>query len=307
MPSDNPVAQTEVLLIAGLLEHNWAVVVPDYEGPNPAYTGGIQAAHAVLDGIGAAERYAPAGLAGAATPVALWGYSGGAQATTWSAELARSYAPTLDVNGAAAGGIPVNVGDIANHINGGPFSGIYLDGVVGLSRAYPQLAALLQQDTNAAGKAAIAQVGGECNATITTQYAFTDIDQYFTVPHPLTLPVARAVIAADALGQHVPATPLYLYQAVNDELVVPADVDALVTRYCSEGVSVDYQGDLFSEHVLLVGTGAPAALAWLQGRLAPGASSPTGCTTATTPSTLLTPAATAELVTYLAGLIPLFL
>ena len=80
-------------LIGQALTMGWAVVVPDYEGPDSQWTAGTQAGHAVLDGIRAALRFGPAGLAGPSTPVGLWGYSGGAQATARATELQPGYAP----------------------------------------------------------------------------------------------------------------------------------------------------------------------------------------------------------------------
>ncbi|MHB1711789.1 MAG: lipase family protein [Acidimicrobiales bacterium] len=281
-------------------------MVPDYEGPGSAYTGGVKAAHAVLDGITATESYNPAGLAGVSTPVALWGYSGGALATTWSVELAPTYAPSLNLKGAAAGGVLVIVASIANTVNNGAFAGIYLAGIVGLSRAYPQLATLLGQYLTPAGQAAVDQVSRECNGTIVTQYSFHNINQYSTVSNPLNLPVARQVIAADPLGRRVPTMPLDVYRAVNDEIIPSPTVDALVSGYCAAGATVVYQRDLLGDHVSLVATGESAALVWLPNRLTPGATAPTGCTATTTLSTLGSPAALGELTTYLAGLIPLF-
>ena len=51
-----------------------------------AYTAGWLAARTVLDGIRAAIAFEPAGLAGGETPIGLWGYSGGGQATAWAVE-----------------------------------------------------------------------------------------------------------------------------------------------------------------------------------------------------------------------------
>jgi Secretory lipase len=80
------------------------------------------------------------------------------------------------------------------------------------------------------------------------------------------------------LGQHRPAGPLYVYQAVEDELIPIADVDGLMAQYCAEGVTVDYQRNLASEHLTLVGTGAFAALHWLEDRFA-GEAAPNTCAT----------------------------
>lgn len=69
--------EKEMPAILEALNNGWAVVVSDYEGPRYAYTAGLMAGRAVLDGVRAAERFGPAGLSGSKTPVGFWGYSGG--------------------------------------------------------------------------------------------------------------------------------------------------------------------------------------------------------------------------------------
>ncbi len=305
-PLANPVEQAEILLVTGLLERGYAVDVPDYEGPLSAYGAGVQAGHAVLDGIRATEQFGPAGLAGAATPVGMWGYSGGALATAWSSELQPSYAPELHVVAVAEGGVPVNVGNIALNINGGPFAGYYIGGMVGVSRAYPQLATLLQSSLNAQGQADLVTVGTLCNTSIILDFAFHDISKDFSVANPLAQPQAQIILAADTLGQHAPTAPTYIYQATGDEIIPIADVDGMVARYCAAGASVDYTRTTVGEHITTVVTGAPGALTWLQSRFNGG---PTGnnCGNPLTTSTVLTSAQWATLFQVLAGLIPYFL
>ncbi len=62
--------------------------MPDFEGPKSVFMAGPQAGHAVLDGIRAVKNFGTGGV-GAANKWALNGYSGGAQATGWAAELSR--------------------------------------------------------------------------------------------------------------------------------------------------------------------------------------------------------------------------
>jgi hypothetical protein len=98
-----------------------------------------------------------------------------------------------------------------------------------------------------------------------------------------------------------------VYQAVPDELIPIADVDGLMKTYCAEGVTVDYQRNLASEHLTLVGTGAFAALDWLEARFA-GTPAPNTCATGgmTTVSTVATVPSLTSFVAYLLKLGPLF-
>jgi hypothetical protein len=281
----NVVAQAEILLIDAGLARGWAVTVPDYEGPASAYVAGRQAGRAVLDGIRATRAFT-----GSHGTVGLWGYSGGALASGWAAELQPGYAPELDIAGIAEGGLPVNPEHVLTNINGGPFAGLAMSGIAGLSQGYPRLADFLGTHLTAAGKAAFAKAATQCNAQNAAEFAFTDVYRYFTVANPLSLPVPQQVLVDDTLGQHVPVAPLFVYQSVNDELIPHADVDSVVQAYCGQDATVTYQRDILSEHIALALTGAADALNWLSDRLT-GQPVATGCSTSTVVSSLLSPSA----------------
>ncbi|WP_020667931.1 lipase family protein [Amycolatopsis nigrescens] len=297
----NPVEQIELLAIGGALDQGWTVVVPDHQGPNAAYAAGVQAGHHVLDSIRATEGFAQSEVAGAGTEVGMWGYSGGAIATGWASELQADYAPELNVKGVAQGGVASDVGNLLRKINRGPFAGYALGGMVGVSRAYPELAGLLDRILTAEGKAKVDQIKDMCNGDIVLSGLFQDLFKLTTVADPIAEPDAQQVIAAERRGQHRPAAPQYIYEAVNDEIMPLEDVDALAAKYCAQGVPVNYQRDLASEHITLAATGAPAALTWLIDRLG-GKPEPSGCTTETKLATALDPAALTTLFKYLAGL-----
>src|SRR5207248_3024359 len=186
-----------------------------------------------------------------------WGYSGGGLATAWAAELAPTYAPELNLVGFAEGGVASDVGVVARNINGGPGAGIYFGAAVGVARAYPNL---IDLDTllNADGKKMEQQISNECIEQYVPQYAFQKIERY-TVNgvDPLMLPGVQHVIAIDRLGQRKPAGPIYLYHSALDELIPVTLADALVTKYCTEGVTIDYVKDYASEHISYAITGAP--------------------------------------------------
>jgi hypothetical protein len=255
-----------------LLAQGWTVVVSDYEGLESQYTAGIQAGQAVLDGIRAAKSFGPAGLAGARTPVGLWGYSGGALASAWASELAPGYAPELDIVGISEGGVPPDIDHIAANLDGTAFSGIELAGTVGLSRAYPELATLF----NDKGRQMAADIGTQCIEQYASKYPFQKMDTYTTVPNARALPWVQNILALNRLGQRTPRAPLYVFHALNDELIPVADVNALVAGYCARGATVDYYQDLASEHISLALTGAPAAVSYLAARFR-GVQAPTTC------------------------------
>lgn len=265
--------EKEEVSLPALLAQGWAVAVPDYEGLESQYTAGIQAGHAVLDGIRAAVSFEPAGL-GAATPVGMWGYSGGALATSWASELHPGYAPELNIVGVSEGGVPPDITAVAKNLDGGLFSSIMLAGSVGMSRAYPELTTLW----NDAGRAMAADIGTMCIEEYSgeSRFQFKRMDQYTTEPDALDVPWVQEIMALNHLGARTPRAPIFLYQAIADELIPVADVNELVEGYCAEGVTIYYHQDPTSDHNSLAVSGGPAAVGYLASRFA-GAPAPNNC------------------------------
>ncbi len=269
-------ADFEEPIMAGALARGWAVMVSDYEGsgtPGPhTYGSGLATGRAVLDGARAAQQLPELGLKN--SPVALWGYSEGGLATAWAAELAPKYAPELNIVGAAAGGVPANLGNVARKIDGGSLSGFVLAAAVGLDRAYPQMK--LGELLNENGRIAAEAVASMCQYEWTMAFANKRMADFTTVADPLNLPRIRTILDANTLGRNNPGVPLYIYESTQDEFMPLEDVRALVQTYCGYNLPVSYYEDSFSEHISLAGQGAPAAIAWLGDRFV-GTAAPSSC------------------------------
>lgn len=254
---------TDLALMAPLLLKGYVVVVTDYQGPDHAYAAGRLEGHATLDGIRAAEKVAGTGLAGNATPVGMWGYSGGAIATGWAAELAPSYAPELNLKGAAMGGTPADLLAVAHALDGGPFSGAMLQATVGLSREYP----VFTLGFNAAGHALAADLADSCGlGDALTRYPFRRMEEFTLVRDPLEFPFVVDTMRQVRLGSTAPTVPVYLYHAVLDEGIPFGQARQLRDDWCARGADVTFHADYLSEHVILGATGAPAAIGFLGDR-----------------------------------------
>jgi hypothetical protein len=256
---------SDLALMAPLLLKGYVVVVTDYQGPRHAYTAGIMEGQATLDGIRAAESLPGTRLAGADTPVGLWGYSGGAIATGWAAELEATYAPELNIRGAAAGGTPADLLAVARSLDGGLLSGIMLQASLGLAREYPVFA-LGFNDAGHALEADLADVCGLGDAGL--RYPFRHLEEFTLVPDPLNLPFVIETMNQVKLGSTAPAAPVYLYHSVLDEGIPFTQAAQLRDDWCAAGADVTFHADLLSEHVVLGATGAPAAIRFLGDRFA---------------------------------------
>lgn len=257
-----------LVYVSGLTAQGWTMVFPDYEGPYHAYGAGKLSGQATLDAIRAALSFEPLGLH-AESPVAMWGYSGGALATSWAASLQGSYAPELNIVGVASGGTPADVFGVVQNAENGPFIGLIFSAVVGAARAYPQLIppAILNDE----GRRVIEAIKDGCIGATTdgSPGASGALADYVTIDDPYNSPGALAVKPLVTLPQadHTPVTNMYLYHEILDELIPIEGTDALVESWCASGATVTYQRSLSGEHIAGVAAGAPLALAYLVGRL----------------------------------------
>jgi hypothetical protein len=98
--SGSLVAASSVLFAAPQLDRGWAVAMPDFEGPKSVFMWARKPATPF------STESAP--CTGGLGEWTLNGYSGGAQATGWAAELQPSYAPDVKLAGVTMGGTPAD-------------------------------------------------------------------------------------------------------------------------------------------------------------------------------------------------------
>jgi acetyl esterase/lipase len=266
-------AVPETLLMRLALQRGWAVAAPDYEGPRSEFLGADIEAQGVLDGIRAAIGFGPAGLSGSA-PIAMWGYSGGALASTLAAQLQPSYAPDVKLTGIVLGGA---VGDLKSSLEAFDklrFGGASVIGFIGLSRAHPDLH--LEQYLNDAGKKAIVTSQSDCLAGALLRYPGRT-SASFSSPGFLDSPVLTKLLRESSpLGRPgIPTAPVYDYHAGQDELAPIGPDRELMARYCSDGVAVQHV-EFPGEHLSEVVTGAPGAFGYIADRFA-GLQAPSNC------------------------------
>jgi hypothetical protein len=259
--------QIELPLMALALRRGWAVATTDFNGPRHAFAAGHLAARFVLDGIRAVLAFGPAGI-DAATPVGLWGYSGGAQATLCAAECHMGYAPEVNIVGVAAGGLTVDPTTTARTFedayDGSILSGIPLGGIIGVSREHPEVD--LVGGLNPRGQATVAAAADMRMIQLALTFPFLHWADYLTVPSVLDIPGLLAAFEANRFGLAAPAAPLYLYHGVLEQNLPIAEADEFVNAYRRMGADVMYHRIRFGEHLVSAAIGAPGALRFLTER-----------------------------------------
>jgi hypothetical protein len=242
------------------------LVVPDVLGPDKGYIVRLVNAHMVLDSIRAVESFEPAGVAGSDTPVALFGYSGGAFESAAANELAPTYAPELNIVAVAAGGVPV--GTLANvrFIDGTLATGTLMAVAQAIDRAYPQMD--LFTALNDAGKAFAERIRTGCSSAIFAA-PLARFDDWTIEPNFFGRAGVRGVLEENALGQDTPKAPTFYYNAIFDEIIWIAPLDALVAEYCAAGADVFYVRDPAGvEHIQGAANFIPMALDYIEARFA---------------------------------------
>lgn len=269
------------------LAQGWFVSVPGYEGPLASFTAGVLSGHATIDSVRAVRNlHARFGLDKDAK-YTMWGYSGGALASEWAAELQIQYAPEMKFAGAALGGLTPNVTSVLLSINGKEAAGLGASAILGLGSQYP---AILQKYVSklkksgpynatgflAAKKMSLAEAG--------ISFANQDLSKYFDngfsdILNNETDPI---VYSDGIMGYHgVPRIPLYVYKATHDEISPVKDTDDLVAKYCNMGADIEYVRNTIGNHEEEGTTGATAAFLWLVGLYSNATTVKKGCSTQT--------------------------
>lgn len=256
------------------------VNVPDHEGPLAADGATLGQGLATLDSVRAVLS-AGFGLENDAR-YAMWGYSGGALASEWAAELQEQYAPELNFTGTALGGTPPNITNVWDSVNGTPFAGMVALASIGVTQQFPEAHEYLISQLNPEGGynrttyMSAAKMGAyEAFAA----FAGQDMWAYFVNGRSvLDAPVIQRVLDDNFyMSYHgVPKMPLFMYHAIHDQVARIGLTDSLVARYCGVHANIHFERNTIGDHVSEMTNGQPRALAWLSSILN-GAQPGSGC------------------------------
>jgi hypothetical protein len=288
------IPQAESVLIAPALLAGETVVVPDTEGEEADFAAGPVYGYNTLDSLRAALSSPATGLS-AGTKVGLAGYSGGAIATEWAAQLAPTYAPEInsDIVGAAMGGVLVEPAHNLKYVEGSSsWASIIPMALVGLSRAYhldltPYLTEYGQELLTKDQRDSITNEEKVPGLTW-SQMAKPEY------PTPESIPVFVSTANKLIVGREgTPTVPFLIGQGnggeefegtpgnkpgigPGDGVMIAGDVRTLAREWCSRGVAVKYTEYQHLGHIEGAVPWLPEAAAWLAGRFA-GLAAPQDC------------------------------
>jgi hypothetical protein len=287
------IPQVESALIGPSLLAGRTVVIADTEGEAADFAAGPEYGTNTLDSLRAAIASPATGLS-ATKKIAMIGYSGGAIATEWAAELAPTYAPTINgkLVGATMGGVLVDPAHNLHYVDGSlSWAGVMPMAIIGVSRAFhidlmPYLSEYGKTIYAKLEKASIVNVLAQYPGLTWTQLAKPEY------PTPESIPVYVHTVNQLIMGTRgTPTIPLQISQGALGELegtagnkpgigegdgvMIAGDVRSLARQYCGKGAKVQYTQYPLGH----IGTAVPwiaEAMIWMNNRFL-GLPAPQNC------------------------------
>jgi Secretory lipase len=282
----------EVAVFGSFIAEGYTIIVPDTEGQRADFAAGPEYGKNTLDSIRAAFN---SSTIPDDAKVAMLGYSGGAIATEWAAELAPTYAPDANKRmiGAAIGGVLVDPAHNLHYVEGtGFWAGVMAMALAGIARAFeidlaPYLSPYGAKVFQQMQAASIIDVLGHYPGL---KWQDLVIAEY---PTPESLPVYVRCANQLIMGTGgTPTIPLFIGQGANGELegtpgdkkgigagdgvMIAGDVRTLARNYCAKGTKVQYEQYNALSHIWTVPIWLPNAIAWIKQRFA-GLPAPDNC------------------------------
>ncbi|AFM18066.1 Secretory lipase [Mycolicibacterium chubuense NBB4] len=296
----------ELAVFAPFLAEGYTVVVADIEGQRADFAAGPEYGMNTLDSIRAAFGSKQVGLPGEAK-VALLGYSGGALATEWAAELAPTYAPEVNKRliGAAMGGLLVHPAHNLHYVDGSRnWAGVMLMALVGIARAFEKQDEF-RKYLNAEGTKLFDAMQSKSIVDVLGKREYSGLTWAQLVepayPSPESIPlyvecVNKLIMGTGGISEGPAApgiVPLFIGQGANGELegtpgdkphigpgdgvMIAGDVRTLARGYC-ERTPVWYEEYEDFSHFSSLVLWLPHAIAWVRQRFA-GEPAPQNCST----------------------------
>lgn len=282
----------EALLVSPYLQKGFTIVISDIEGQTANFAAGPEYGYNTLDSIRAALNSPEAGLTRNAK-VALIGYSGGAIATEWAAELAPTYAPDLNQNliGATFGGVLVSPEHNLGYVEGAPlWGGVVEMAFIGIARSYELDITKYLSDKgleiyNKMKNQSIMNVLGQYpkvtwQSIIKPEYwDRKKVPEYVTSVNKLIMGTGGTPTMPLQIGQGTGGiwegtknSPVY---GKGDGVMIAGDVRSLARQYCAQGVKVQHK-EYGSSHFITAVSWLPGATSWINDRFA-GKPAPENC------------------------------
>jgi hypothetical protein len=270
------VSGVQTAFVNNLLQRGIAVAQTDYQGlgtpGDHTYVMRRPQAQATLDVIRAAQRLPATGLP-AAGPVGIAGYSQGGGASAAAVELAPTYAPELNIQGAYVGAPAADLAGLATSLDGSFYAGFLAFALIGIDAAYDEVD--LTVLANAAGNQLLNEARTVCTFDAVLRYAFRQTSTLTVTGTPvrdfLGVDPFRRIVSENRVGTLRPTAPVLIEHSSLDDVLPVAQGRQLGRDWCSRGATNVQFRDIpvflpFLVHISAANSSAVNAATWLQGR-----------------------------------------
>ncbi|MGA9491555.1 MAG: lipase family protein [Mycobacterium sp.] len=287
------VPNVEAAVFGPFVAEGYTVIVPDTEGQRADFAAGPEYGMNTLDSIRAAFNSSSIPKN---SRVAMLGYSGGAIATGWAAELAPTYASDVDARmiGAAIGGVLVDPAHNLHYVEGtGFWAGVMAMALVGIARAF-EIETELARYLSPNGARIFHEMQSASIVNVLGQYPglkWQDLVSH-KYPTPESLPLFVECANKLIMGTGTPTIPMFIGQGANgalegtpgdkagigagDGVMIAGDVRTLARDYCARGTKVHYEQYDALSHIWSVPIWLLDSIAWIKQRFA-GVPAPDNC------------------------------
>ena len=287
------VPNVEAAVFGPFIAEGYTVIVPDTEGQRADFAAGPEYGMNTLDSIRAAFNSSSIPKN---SRVAMLGYSGGAIATGWAAELAPTYASDVDARmiGAAIGGVLVDPAHNLHYVEGtGFWAGVMAMALVGIARAF-EIETELARYLSPNGARIFHEMQSASIVNVLGQYPglkWQDLVSH-KYPTPESLPLFVECANKLIMGTGTPTIPMFIGQGANgalegtpgdkagigagDGVMIAGDVRTLARDYCARGTKVHYEQYDALSHIWSVPIWLLDSIAWIKQRFA-GVPAPDNC------------------------------
>lgn len=223
------------------------VFVTDYIGLGTpgihTYVNRAETGHAVLDAARAANALSGSG---ADTPVLFWGYSQGGGATAAAAEMQRSYAPDVNIEGVWAGAPVADIRATLAQVDGTLIGGVIGFAVNGILDRHPDLQPYVDAAMNDRGRALLDATRTACIGDIILKHPFVNTRDMTVDGRSLTewlaeVPEAQPVLDDQRIGTMTPSAPVLITSGINDDTVPYGQAAQLAQDWCGRGADVTFE------------------------------------------------------------------
>jgi len=277
-PSLYPDVAGTIWNLGTMLKQGYVVVATDYpglgtDGIHP-FMIGVSEGRAVLDSVRAAKEISHAG---ASNRFAVWGHSQGGHAALYTGQLAKSYAPELELVGVAAAAPATNLVELFKDdadteqdlISMALLAWSKLYNIPPSSLVKPQMMAAFNKTARGCLTSIRQFETLEDNVKPLQKGQWLKADPTETQPW-------KGIMLKNIPGQTPIRVPVFIAQGTADTIVQPHVTKQFAKELCGKGVRVYFVALPGTSHVFAGRDAAPTAIRWMDDRFR-GAAAPSSC------------------------------